>query len=97
MSRRIALRWRRFNRFLIHELTNLRSQSSNVRVYSTVTGTRQDGKAFDSRYWGANLRQPVLFATAVQQALADGFNTFIEIGPIQFYWQQLNRICSMWD
>src|SRR5690606_110263 len=66
---------------LIRDLGDLRSTASDVRVYSTVTGIRHDEKAFDAQYWGDNLRQPVLFAAAVQQALADGFNTFIEIGP----------------
>ncbi len=66
---------------LVNELNGLRVQAANVPVYSTVSGQEQDGLAFDARYWGANLRQPVLFAKTVQQALADGFNTFIEIGP----------------
>jgi len=66
---------------LVNELNGLRVQAASVPVYSTVTGEEQAGAAFDARYWGANLRQPVLFAKATQQALADGFNTFIEIGP----------------
>lgn len=66
---------------LVDELRALRAHAAVVPVYSTVTGARQAGEAFDARYWGDNLRQPVLFAAALQQALADGFNTFIEIGP----------------
>ncbi len=66
---------------LVNNLRNLQAGAAAMPVYSTVTGTRHDRAAFNSRYWGDNLRQPVLFANAVQQALADGFNTFIEIGP----------------
>ncbi|MBZ0285296.1 MAG: type I polyketide synthase [Anaerolineae bacterium] len=66
---------------LVNDLSGLLAQNTNVPLYSTVTGAVQDGAAFDADYWGQNLRQPVLFAGAVQAAIAEGFNTFIEISP----------------
>ncbi len=66
---------------LVHDLGALRSESSPIQVYSTVTGAKREGDAFDAEYWGQNLRQPVLFSDALYQALQDGFNTFIEVNP----------------
>jgi len=66
---------------LVNDLKGLNAHDSSVPLYSTVIGSLRDGAAFDADYWGQNLRQPVLFAAAVQAALNDGFNTFIEISP----------------
>ncbi len=66
---------------LVQHLNGLQPASANVPVYSTVTGELRHGTDFDADYWGANLRQPVLFAQAVERALEDGYNTFIEISP----------------
>ena len=64
---------------LEESLVGLVPHSANVRVYSTVTG--KVGQSFDIAYWGRNLRQPVLFNSVLQQALADGIDTIIEISP----------------
>ncbi len=39
------------------------------------------GEMLDAEYWGQNLRRPVLFASAVQAALAAGYDTFVELSP----------------
>lgn len=66
---------------LVVDLKGLQASEAPVSVYSTVIGAEQSGLGFDAAYWGENLRQPVLFAAAVQKALADGYNTFIEMSP----------------
>ncbi len=66
---------------LVRGLGGLQAQAAQVAVYSTVTGEQHPGTEFHADYWGANLRQPVRFAAAVQQALADGYNVFLEISP----------------
>jgi acyl transferase domain-containing protein/acyl carrier protein len=66
---------------LLDALSDIQPQAGVVPIYSTVTGEQRSGDAFDAEYWGRNLREPVLFSTAVQQALYDGHNTFIEISP----------------
>jgi acyl transferase domain-containing protein/acyl carrier protein len=66
---------------LVRDLGAVDAFNSAVPVYSTVDGALRVGESFDAEYWGANLRQPVLFASAVARALADGCNTFIEISP----------------
>ena len=52
-------------------------------IYSTVTGRALDGREFGPSYWVRNLRQPVLFAQAVDEVLraTDGPTTFVELGP----------------
>ncbi len=62
-------------------LEGLKAHPANVTVYSTVTGKTEAGEYFDVAYWGRNLRQPVLFSTVLQKALADGIDTVIEISP----------------
>ena len=53
-----------------------------VRLYSTLTGRRQDRvAAFDANYWAEGMVAPVRFADAVAAMVADGIELFVEIGP----------------
>ena len=49
--------------------------------YSSVTGNKVDGRELDAQYWWQNIRQPVLFESAIKNLQATGVNIFIEIGP----------------
>ncbi|XP_072032280.1 mycocerosic acid synthase-like polyketide synthase [Amphiura filiformis] len=52
-----------------------------VPMISTVTGrymTREEANS--PQYWWKNIRQPVLFKTAVENLVKDGFQVFVEIG-----------------
>ncbi|MEU8989182.1 type I polyketide synthase [Streptomyces sp. NPDC048558] len=62
-------------------LTDLRPASASLPLYSTVTGTRIDGRGADAHYWWQNVRATVLFAAAFRQMLADGYTHFVELGP----------------
>ncbi len=62
-------------------LRDIRPSEPNIPLYSTVTGARVSGIAYDAEYWPMNVRQPVLFAAAIQSLLADGYTHFIEVGP----------------
>ena len=53
-------------------LAGLQPVNSTVPLISTVTTVQQAGASLDAGYWGQNLRQPVLFAAAVQTAQAAG-------------------------
>ena len=46
-----------------------------------VSGKLGDGLKFDASYWVRNLKEPVLFSQAVQQVIADGYETFLELSP----------------
>ncbi|GBQ99770.1 SDR family NAD(P)-dependent oxidoreductase [Asaia lannensis] len=63
-------------------LSGLEPKAAVTPFYSTVYGKRvdEDHRA-DCGYWFSNARQPVLFSSAVEACLADGFTQFVEIGP----------------
>jgi myxalamid-type polyketide synthase MxaD len=62
-------------------LEGLQPQPASVPIYSTVTGQVGNALSFDPLYWSRNLREPVLFSTAVQQLLEDGHDIFLEVSP----------------
>jgi len=66
---------------LLQALEGLQPRAESVPIYSTVTGQASHGLAFDSLYWARNMRDPVLFSTAVQRMLEDGHDIFLEISP----------------
>ncbi len=62
-------------------LEGLQPRPASVPIYSTVTGQVAGGLSFDPLYWSRNLREPVLFSTAVQNLLEDGHDIFLELSP----------------
>ena len=76
---------------LLDALTVMHKAQSNTAreclpFYSVVTGTQvsdtaSDAITLDAQYWWDNIRKPVLFKSAIESALKDGFNIFVEIGP----------------
>ncbi|MCA9972911.1 MAG: acyltransferase domain-containing protein, partial [Anaerolineales bacterium] len=62
-------------------LQSLRPRAGAVPIYATTDAVVVDGAGLDAAYWGRNLRQPILFAPMVEQLLADGCDTFIEVSP----------------
>lgn len=48
-------------------------------LYSTVTGRLVKNECADAQYWWKNIRQTVLFGTAVENAIKDGYRFFLEI------------------
>ncbi|MGI5158654.1 type I polyketide synthase [Microbispora sp. CA-102843] len=66
---------------LLELLAPLRPRQGDVPLISTVTGRFVDGSDMDGAYWVDNLREPVLFADAVQHLAGSGFDTFVEFSP----------------
>ncbi|MBL8197131.1 MAG: acyltransferase domain-containing protein [Blastocatellia bacterium] len=52
-----------------------------IAIYSTVKGNFIDGQQLNADYWVDNLRNPVLFAKAIDDLSKEGCNIFIEVGP----------------
>jgi hybrid polyketide synthase/nonribosomal peptide synthetase FtdB len=61
-------------------LTQLNPQSGTIPMVSTVTGELVQGIDLDASYWLQNVREPVLFADAVQKLVEAGCDIFLEIG-----------------
>lgn len=66
---------------LLELLAAIQPQVASIPMYSTVTNSITYGENFDAHYWVRNLREPVLYAAAVQNLLAQGFDTFMEMSP----------------
>ncbi|MGC0417758.1 acyl transferase domain-containing protein/NADPH:quinone reductase-like Zn-dependent oxidoreductase/acyl carrier protein [Embleya sp. AB8] len=66
---------------LLAELAGITPVESDVVCYSGLFGGSVRGGGLDADYWFRNLREPVLFADAVQAASAAGHRTFVEVGP----------------
>ena len=62
-------------------LYGIKPQKASLPFYSTVTTRVVEGPECDEIYWVRNLREPVLFAPAIQRVLADGASLFLEISP----------------
>ncbi|HEY6186971.1 MAG TPA: beta-ketoacyl synthase N-terminal-like domain-containing protein [Pyrinomonadaceae bacterium] len=62
-------------------LEGLQPGPGSIPVFSTVTGREQEGRKFDAAYWGSNVRQPVLFAEAIEELAQQGHDLFLELSP----------------
>ncbi|HEU4410057.1 MAG TPA: type I polyketide synthase, partial [Polyangiaceae bacterium] len=62
-------------------LAGIRPEAGVVPMYSTVTGELVDGERLVPAYWGKNLRDQVRLMPAVERAMADGHDVFVEISP----------------
>jgi acyl transferase domain-containing protein/acyl carrier protein len=66
---------------VLAELSPVSPTTSAIPFYSTVTGGLLDTAALDAGYWYRNLREPVLFARAVEAVAGDGPLLPVEVSP----------------
>ena len=71
-----SLRWE-----LVAELEGLAPKACHTPLISTVTGLPINGADLDAEYWGRNLRDQFLFASAAQLLLNQGHNILLEVSP----------------
>ncbi len=62
-------------------LSDLRTQRPRLPLYSTVTGGLVQEPSYDAEYWCRNVREPVLFARAMDSLIEAGHRLFLEVGP----------------
>ncbi|HEY4132962.1 MAG TPA: SDR family NAD(P)-dependent oxidoreductase [Gemmatimonadaceae bacterium] len=56
--------------------------TQRIPVYSNLSGRRAAaGEMSSAEYWVKHVREPVQFAASFAALLADGFTTFLEVGP----------------
>ena len=65
---------------IIEALSILTPTTTTIPFISTVTGGELDGQTLTAEYWWDNIRQPVLFSSALDLLLERDQNCFIEIG-----------------
>jgi len=66
---------------LTQALEGLRPSDGTIPWISTVTGLPCAAGDHGADYWARNIRQPVLFAAAIEQAIGRGHGAFLEVGP----------------
>ncbi|HYO54310.1 type I polyketide synthase [Archangium sp.] len=66
---------------LLAALSSVKPRPASVPIVSTVTASVCDGSGFDAAYWVRNLRDPVLFSSAVLQLVEGGHTVFMEMSP----------------
>ncbi|KQT17160.1 beta-ketoacyl synthase [Methylobacterium sp. Leaf399] len=66
---------------LLRDLASLKTRAGTTAMVSTVTGTILAGNQFGAGYWWRNIREPVRFCEAVQEATRRGARIFVEVGP----------------
>jgi acyl transferase domain-containing protein/acyl carrier protein len=66
---------------LLRLLARVQPCPATIPMFSTVTGEFISGNELNASYWVNNLREPVLFHSAIQALLSDGFETFLEMSP----------------
>ncbi|MBN1294825.1 MAG: SDR family NAD(P)-dependent oxidoreductase [Candidatus Latescibacteria bacterium] len=52
-----------------------------IPIYSTLYGRLARESDYDTDYWCNHIRQPVAFMEAVNSALSDGVDSFLEVSP----------------
>lgn len=77
---------------LVTSLANLHPRSASLPLYSTVTGTRIDGRGVDAHYWWQNVRATVLFSSALGQMIQDGYSVFLELSPHPVLASSINEL-----
>ncbi len=64
---------------LVESLQLINPQKATILLFSTVTGQQVEGSELDATYWGQNMRNPVLFAAAIDKLVRAGYDLFLEI------------------
>jgi acyl transferase domain-containing protein/acyl carrier protein len=62
-------------------LEQIQPRSASIPIYSTVSGEICDGRLFGADYWVRNLREPVLFSSAIQRLLDANHQIMVEVSP----------------
>ncbi|TDD89141.1 type I polyketide synthase [Actinomadura rubrisoli] len=75
-------------------LAKLKPAAARVPFVSTLTGGPLEGTALDAEYWARTVREPVLFAPAVETLLDMGFELFAEVGPQPVVRPYLRRVIA---
>ncbi len=65
---------------LLSSLSEIKPQTAVIPLFSTVTGQQVDGAELNAYYWGQNIRNPVLFAAAIDELRERGYELFLELG-----------------
>jgi acyl transferase domain-containing protein/acyl carrier protein len=66
---------------LLDALAGIAAGPTSIPMLSTVTADLVSGPECDSHYWIRNIRDPVLFAQAIESLARGGHDIFVEVSP----------------
>ncbi|HWM00955.1 MAG TPA: SDR family NAD(P)-dependent oxidoreductase, partial [Actinophytocola sp.] len=66
---------------ILSALAPVRPLTSQIPLYSTLTGATLDTSTMDADYWYRNLREPVRFHPVIHDLIDAGHVTFLEVSP----------------
>ncbi|MEU7686343.1 beta-ketoacyl synthase N-terminal-like domain-containing protein, partial [Streptomyces spectabilis] len=66
---------------VLADLAGLAPRPGKIPIFSTTLGEAIDTTRMTAEYWYRNLRETVLFETAVRRSLAAGHRHFVEVSP----------------
>jgi myxalamid-type polyketide synthase MxaD len=66
---------------LVSSLSGLSTQELRIPMYSTVFGRALASTELGANYWKKNIREPVLFASTIQQMIDAEHTIFVEMSP----------------
>ena len=86
----------KFQEELVSALEGIRPKRSKIPIASTVTGDFAFGTTFDNIYWGRNIRETVLFVSAIKRLADAGFEAFLEISPHALLTGSISQCLAYW-
>jgi acyl transferase domain-containing protein len=66
---------------LVSVLSEIKTSSAQLPIYSTLSGREAVASDYDASYWGRQMCMTVRFNEAVEAALSAGHAAFLEVGP----------------
>ncbi|MBK8254809.1 MAG: SDR family NAD(P)-dependent oxidoreductase [Polyangiaceae bacterium] len=66
---------------LYHAIQGIRPQPTHTPFYSEVTGGQMSGTDLGPEHWVKNFGDPAYFSRAINELIARGHRTFIDVGP----------------
>lgn len=82
---------------LLTLLERVQPRATSVPMFSTVNGSIVAGSTLTAQYWVDNLRKPVLFCSAIQTLLTNGFSMFLEMSPHPLLVSAIRQISQQSD
>jgi malonyl CoA-acyl carrier protein transacylase/acyl carrier protein len=66
---------------ILNDLIDIKPNLSQINVYSTVTGKKENGEKFNNEYWWNNIKEPINFYPTIQEIEKSYNNIYLEISP----------------
>ncbi len=76
-------------------IKGLKSKAPAINLYSSVFGEKVNDAVFNPDYWCNNIRQPVYFHKAFEEALKDGYDVIVEISAHHVLKSSIKKVCDV--